>query len=99
MYITPTEHIPSVYSKRETFFFWRARSVGKTVGKCFFCIPDRYSDGMLNHRQKVFRRAYSVGNIVGKYFTDERSITHRRNMSVGKTVKSGSDSTTICYYA
>ena len=44
------------------FFFWRARSVGKS----FFCISDRYSDGMWNHRQKVFRQAYSVGNIVGK---------------------------------
>ena len=70
------------------FFFWRARSVGKTVGKCFFCIPDRYSDGMWNHRQKAFRREYSVGNIVGKYFTDERSITHRQNMSVSKIMKS-----------
>ncbi|KAJ6889822.1 hypothetical protein NC651_023543 [Populus alba x Populus x berolinensis] len=40
---------------------------------------------MWNHRQKVFRRAYSIGNIVGKYFTDERSVTHRRNISVGKT--------------
>ena len=69
------------------FLFWHARSVGKS----FFCISDRYSDGMWNHRQKVFRREYSVGNIVGKYFTDERSITHRRNMSVGKTVKSGSE--------
>ena len=84
IYITPTECIPSVYSKRETFFFWRARTVGKRV----FFITDRYSDGMWNHRQKVFRREDSVGNIVGKYFTDERSVTHRRNISVGKTVKS-----------
>ena len=88
IYITPTEYIPSVYSKRETFFFWRARTVGKTVGKRVFFITDRYSDGMWNHRQKVFRREDSVGNIVGKYFTDELSVTHRRNISVGKTVKS-----------
>ena len=39
---------------------------------------------MENHRRKVSRRMYSVGN----YFTDVLSITYRRNLSVGKTVNS-----------
>ena len=30
---------PSVYFKRETFFFLRAISIYKTIGKCFFIFP------------------------------------------------------------
>ena len=78
---------PSVLLKRK-FFFWRANSVCKTVGKWFFCFANWYSDGMGNHRRKVSRRTYSVGNLVGKYFTDVLLITDRRNMSVSKTVNS-----------
>jgi hypothetical protein len=29
------------------FFFWHATSVCKTIGKCFFYVADRYSDGKL----------------------------------------------------
>jgi hypothetical protein len=45
---------PSVYFKRETFF-WRAISVCKTISKCFFYFSDRYS-----------KRTYSVGKDVSK---------------------------------
>ena len=78
---------PSVYFKRKTFF-WRANSVCKTIRKWFFCFSDRYSDGRGNHRRKKSRRTYSVGDYVGKKITDELLITHRRNIFVGKTVKS-----------
>ena len=83
MYITPTEHIPSVYSKRETFFFGAHCPSVKPSVNVFFVFPTDIATecGITDKR-------YSVGNIVGKYFTDERSITHQRNMSVGKTVKS-----------
>jgi hypothetical protein len=52
-----------------------------------FFFSDRYSDGRGNHRQKESRQTYSVG----KKITDELLITHRRNIFVGKTVKSCSD--------
>jgi hypothetical protein len=44
---------PSVYFKRETFF-WRANSVCKTISKWFF-FSDWYRDGMGNHRRKENR--------------------------------------------
>ena len=86
--ITDGITIRRCYWSGKFFLFWRANSVYKTVGKWFFCFADRYSHGMGNHRRKVSRRTYSVGNLVGKYFTDVLSITDRRNMSVGKTVNS-----------
>ena len=56
---------PSVYFKRESFF-WRAISVCKTIGKCFFYFSDRYSDGLWYYRRKESRRTYFVGDDVGK---------------------------------
>jgi hypothetical protein len=43
----------SVYFKRETFFFWRAISVSKTIDKCFFIFPtDIATDcGITNERK------------------------------------------------
>jgi hypothetical protein len=46
---------PSVYFKRETFF-WCANSVCKTIDKWFFCFSDWYSDGTGNHQRRESRR-------------------------------------------
>jgi len=54
----------SVYFKPETFF-WRAISVCKTIGKCFF-FADWYSDGIWYYRWKESRRMYFVSVDVGK---------------------------------
>jgi len=70
--------------------FFRAMSVCKTIGKCFFCFSDRYSDGIYYYQRKESRRNYSIGDDVGNYITDETLNTYRRNMSVGKAVKSRS---------
>jgi hypothetical protein len=51
---------PSVYFKRETFF-WRAISVCKTIGKCFFYFSDRYSE-----ERKADGRIPSVRTSVNK---------------------------------
>ena len=51
---------PSVYFKRETFF-WRAISVCKTIGKCFFYFSDRYSE-----ERKADGRISSVRTSVNK---------------------------------
>jgi hypothetical protein len=42
---------------------------------------------MWNYRRKLCRRTDSVGDLVGKKFTDEMLISHRRIQFVGKTVK------------
>jgi hypothetical protein len=64
---TITDEInPSVYFKRKTFF-WRAISVCKTIGKCFFFyFSDRYSDELWYYWWKKSRRTYSVVEDVGK---------------------------------
>jgi len=79
------------------FFFRRVMSICKTISKCFFCFSNRYSNGIWYYRQKESRRTYSVGEDVSKYITDETLITYRRNMSVGKTVKSRSVLITLLY--
>jgi hypothetical protein len=48
------------------FFFLRANSVCKTIGKWFFCFSDQYSDGMGNHQRRERRLTESVGEDVGK---------------------------------
>jgi hypothetical protein len=44
------------YISSGKLFFWRTNSVCKTIGKWFFCVSDRYSDGMGNHQQRESRR-------------------------------------------
>jgi hypothetical protein len=61
VYHTITDGInPSVYFKREKKNL-RAISVCKTIGKCFFYVVGRYSDGWW-----YYRRTYSVGKDIGK---------------------------------
>jgi hypothetical protein len=57
---------PSVYFKRETFFFGAQFFVCKTISKCFFCVADRYSDGRWYYRRTKSRRTYSIGEDIGK---------------------------------
>ena len=45
-----------------------------------------------NYRWRIHRRSISVGDVVGKLITDGICVLHRRKNSVGKTVKSCSDS-------
>jgi len=44
-----------------------------------FFISNKISDGMGNYRQSIFRRTYSVGEAIGKTFTDDLHALHRRN--------------------
>jgi hypothetical protein len=50
----------SVYFKRENFF-WLARSVCKTIDKCFFYFSHRYSDEIWYYQRKESRRKFFVG--------------------------------------
>ena len=49
---SPTEWKSVGIFQAGIFFFWRARSVCKTIGKWFFCFFDWYTDGMGNHRRR-----------------------------------------------
>jgi hypothetical protein len=70
--------ISSVKFSRELFFL-ACLAVCKTVGAWFFFISNKISDGMGNYRQSIFRRTYSVGEAIGKTFTDDLHALHRRN--------------------
>ena len=59
--------------------FLACLAVCKTVGAWFFFISNKISDGMGNYRQSIFRRTYSVGEAIGKTFTDDLHALHRRN--------------------
>ena len=86
-YATITDGIfLSVYFQRE--FFLHAFSICKTISNIFF--PDRLNDGMWDYRWKTYQQTLSIDDLVGKKFTDEVWISHRRIRSVDKTVKSGS---------
>jgi hypothetical protein len=65
------------------FFFVRIFFC-KTIGIFF---PNRISDRMWNYQWTLCRQTISVGDLVGKKFTDELAILHRQIRSVGKTVK------------
>ena len=82
------------YISSWNFFFWRTISVCKTISNCFFFFIDRVSGIIKYYRRKESRRIVSVGVFVDNFITDELWITHRRNMSVGKTMKS--DNATPC---
>jgi hypothetical protein len=57
---------PSVYFKRETFF-WRAISVCKTIGKCFFIFPTNIvTDYGITDERKADGRILSVKTSVNK---------------------------------
>jgi hypothetical protein len=45
-----------------------------------------------NYRRKIHRRSIFVGDSIGKLITDGICVLRRRKNSVGKTVKSCSDS-------
>jgi hypothetical protein len=47
-------------------FFFRVIFFCKTIGKCFFCVADRYSDRRWYYRRTESRRTYSIGEDVGK---------------------------------
>jgi hypothetical protein len=68
----------------EIFLFWRAFSVCKTIGIFF-------TDRMWNYWRKLCRQMHSVGELIGKKFTDGVIISHRRNRSVSKPINCCSD--------
>jgi len=70
-------------------FFWRAFSVCKTIGNCFFA--DRLGDEIWDYRRKTCRQTLSIGDLLGKKIIDEVWISHRRIWSVGKSVNSPSE--------
>jgi len=72
-----------------TFFCAHFLYVNLSVFEFFF--TDRISDKMLNYRWMLCRRTVSVGELVGKNFTDELVILHQWNIFVGKTIKCCSD--------
>ena len=74
----------SVYFQREFFFGAHVPSVKLST---FHFFINRIRDRMWNYRRKLCRRTDSVGDLVGKKFTDEMLISHRRIQFVGKTVK------------
>jgi hypothetical protein len=45
-----------------------------------------------NYLRKIYRQRISVGDSIGKLITDRICVLHRRKNSVGKTVKSCSES-------
>jgi hypothetical protein len=67
-------------------FFLHAISVYKTIGNIFF--TDSFSDRMRCYRWTLCRRKFSISDLVSKKITNELLISYRRNMFVGKTVKS-----------
>jgi hypothetical protein len=86
MPLSPTKYFHRYISSGK--IFWRAFSVCKTIDNIFF--PDRLSDGMWDYRRKTCWQTLSVGDLVGKKFTNKVWISHRWIRSVDKTVKSGS---------
>jgi hypothetical protein len=70
----------------QSFFFLHAISVYKTIGNIFF--TDSFSDRMRCYRWTLCRRKFSISDLVSKKITNELLISYRRNMFVGKTVKS-----------
>jgi hypothetical protein len=65
---SPTEYIRQ-YMSNGNYFFGTHFSISKTLGIYFF--PDR----MWNYGRKLFRRTLSVGDLVGKKFTNKMSIS------------------------
>jgi len=65
-------------------FFLPAFSVCKSIGFWIF-FTDKISDRMLNYRWMLCRRTISIGELVGKIFTDKVVILHWQNIFVGKT--------------
>jgi len=63
----------------------RAFFVCRTIGFIFF--TDRINDKWWNYRQTLYRRTHSVGELVGKSFTDRMTISNRQKNSVDKIVK------------
>jgi hypothetical protein len=47
---------------------------------------ERSSDRNGNYRRSIFRQMDFIGDAVGKNFSDELCVLHRRNYSIGKTV-------------
>jgi hypothetical protein len=94
-YATITDGInPSVYFQWELFFLCAHFSSVKPLTIFFF--TDIVSDEMWYYQWKGCRRMLFVGELVGKTFTDRVWISHRRKVSVGKIVKSCSDSWCSC---
>jgi hypothetical protein len=75
-------------------FFSRIFHLGNHRQSFFF--TDIVSDGMWYYQWKGCQRMLSVGELVGKTFTDGVWISHWRKVSVGKIVKSCSDSWCSC---
>jgi len=67
------------------FFCAHFSSIKPSVIYLFF--TDKISDRTWNYWRTLCRRTFSIGKLVGKDFTDEVVILHRRNSSVSKTVK------------
>ena len=77
------------YISSGNFFFLYAISICKTISNFFF--TNHFSDGIMYYRRKESRWTVFVSVFVDNFITDELWITHRRNMSVSKTVKSCSE--------
>jgi hypothetical protein len=74
---------PTKYFQWEFFFCTHFSSVKPSV----FIFTDTISNRMWNYRRTLCWRILSVGKLVGKKFTNEMAILHRRIRSVSKTFK------------